>query len=73
MNPRDLDNFNYMMSLNEAEFDEWLLTISNDDVNYAMELIQVRREELAMAELGLSDEVGDFTEALAVINRIKAL
>jgi hypothetical protein len=73
MNPYDLNNFNYIMSLTDDEFDEWMMTIGDDDISYAIELIQLRRAELDSEAMDIMDDITDFTEANSVINRIKAM
>ena len=73
MNKHDLQNLNFIMSLSDEGFDEWIMGINDDDINYAIELIQYRREQLAVEASDLIDLSDDFTEANAVINRIKAM
>ncbi len=73
MNPYDLNNFNYIMSLTDDEFDQWMMTIGDDDISYAIELIQLRRAELDSEAMDIVDDITDFTEANSVINRIKAM
>ncbi len=73
MNPYDLNNLNYIMSLTDDEFDEWMMTIGDDDISYAIELIQLRRAELDSEVMDIVDDITDFTEANSVINRIKAM
>jgi hypothetical protein len=73
MNPYDLNNLNYIMSLTDDEFDEWMMAIGDDDISYAIELIQLRRAELDSEAMDIVDDITDFTEANSVINRIKAM
>ena len=73
MNPYDLNNLNYIMSLTDDEFDEWMMTIGDDDISYAIELIQLRRAELNSEAMDIMDDITDFTEANSVINHIKAM
>jgi hypothetical protein len=73
MNPYDLNNLNYIMSLTDDEFDVWMMTIGDDDISYAIELIQLRRAELDSEAMNIMDDITDFTEANSVINRIKAM
>lgn len=69
MNSHDLNNLNYILSLNESEFDEWILTLGDDDITYAIEVIQHRRAELALQEARLIDEVEDMSEAQSVLSK----
>jgi hypothetical protein len=73
MNPYDLQNLKFIMSLTDDEFDEWMMTIGDDDIAYAIELIQLRRSELESEEIKFNDEITDFTEANTVIDYIKSL
>lgn len=59
MNNHDRSNFEFIMSLSPAQFEQWYASISLDDVQYAIELCQSARLELAMNV----DEVKDLTQA----------
>lgn len=39
MNERDSNNLAFIMSLSKAGFDEWMRVATEDDIDYAMELI----------------------------------
>ena len=52
------------MNITDADFDDWLNQASDDDINYALELIK-------LAKLELIDDVDNFDEAMAVIQKIK--
>lgn len=69
MNDRDQNNLNYIMSLTETQFDEWMLEVSNDDINYAIELIQARRAELIEQEHELLENELDVSEAAALLKK----
>jgi hypothetical protein len=69
MNPYDLNNLSYIMSLNNEQFDEWMLSISDDDVNYAIEIIQARRAELIEKEHDLIEDMLDVTEAQSILSK----
>ena len=73
MNNWDRDNLNFILKSNESEFHEWMQTVSNDDVAYALELLAQHKTELVVAEMELheSAEQLDCTEALSFINRVK--
>lgn len=72
MNKHDQDNLNFMMSLDADAFDAWMETISADDVQYAMEIIQARRAELMQQEMEMMDEVTDVSDAEKVLAAIMA-
>lgn len=65
MNDHDRSNFQFIMSLSLEQFDEWYTNISSDDVDYAIELCQAARLELAMNV----DEVKDVTQAKQTLKR----
>jgi hypothetical protein len=59
MNDYDRNNFEFIMSLSPQQFDEWYASISLDDIEYAIELCQAARLEMALN----ADTVEDLTEA----------
>jgi hypothetical protein len=59
MNDYDRNNFEFIMSLSAQQFDEWYASISLDDIEYAIELCQAARLEMALN----TDAVKDLTEA----------
>ena len=71
MNEYDRNNLHYIMSLSDKEFDEWSLEICDDDIKYAIEIIQAARVELAMQEQELLDnqEELNLAEANAVLKK----
>ena len=76
MNDWDKNNLNYLMSLTEDEFDEFIATMPEDDINYALELIQTRRAETAVLLEELRDayyEQGDMdlSEAQSVLAKFR--
>ncbi len=73
MNDHDRSQFDFIMSLSDEEFTEWALSIPDDDVEYAIELIQQARLELSMVEHELLDnlEQSDLAEARAVLQKFR--
>lgn len=67
MNDHDRNNLNFIMSLDENGFDEWSATLSEDDVDYALELLKIARSEVMMKALECVDEVEDTHEAMNVL------
>lgn len=72
MNDYDRGNLEFIRSLSEEAFDEWMTTLSVDDVDYALELLRAAKNELLVAELELTDDVEDLSEAAAVLKGIMA-
>ena len=74
MNDWDKNNLNYLMSLSEAEFDEFMATMPDDDIEYALELIQTRKAENLVLLEELRDtfnESMDLSEANAVLTKFR--
>lgn len=72
MNPNDIKNLEYIKSLTEEQFDEWIETLAEDDINYALELLQKARANLVLMEVELADDVEDLTAAQTVLKGIMA-
>ena len=74
MNPHDRNNLNYIMNLNDCDFDSWAMELSNDDISYAIEIIQQARLDLIEQEEKLLDDVAaetNFAEANAVLQKFR--
>jgi hypothetical protein len=69
MNDHDRSNLQFIMSLNEKQFDEWYSSISDDDVDYAMELFKQARTELNMHMHEVIDQIEDTTLAKNVLKK----
>jgi hypothetical protein len=69
MNKHDRDNYLFLMSLTPEQFDEWFMTIDEDDVKYAMELIQMARSEIAEQLASLFDDVVELSDARDVLDK----
>ena len=70
MNDWDRNNLNYILSLNEDEFETWLVDLSEDDQLYALDLIRAARVELLEQEQELL-ETEDFTLANQVLAKFR--
>ena len=70
MNDWDRNNLNYILSLNEDEFETWLVDLSEDDTLYALDLIRAARVELLEQEQELL-ETEDFTLANEVLAKFR--
>lgn len=67
MNDWDRNNLNYILSLNECEFEDWLVDLSEDDQLYALDLIRTARLELLEEEQELLH-----TDDLSLANQVLA-
>lgn len=74
MNKHDRSQLNYIMSLSDEEFEAWALSVPEDDIKYAMELIQAARTESFLQEQNLLEmalEDSTFDEARAVLEKFR--
>lgn len=74
MNDWDRNNLNYLMSLTEEEFDKFMATMPDDDIEYALELIQTRKAEnfVLLEELrDTQNETMDLSDAQAVLAKFR--
>jgi len=74
MDKWDRDNLNFLLSVDEDTFDEFMAQSSEDDIQYAIELIQTHKAELLTRQLELEDALVEETgldQARAVLNRFR--
>lgn len=71
MNKHDQDNVNYIMSLDDKQFEAWADSATDDDIKYALEILQTARLEKAMQEHEFLDNLQDYDldEARAVLQK----
>ena len=67
MNDHYRNNLQFILSLDEYDFDRWSASLSEDDVDYAIQLLKTARTEVMLQSAELSDEVEDTTEAMNVL------
>ncbi len=67
MNDHDRNNLNFILSLDESGFDKWTSTLTEDDIDYAIELLKTARTEVMLQAASLSDDVKDTHEAMNVL------
>ena len=61
MNDYDKNNYDYVMSLSEEDYDMFLETASEDDLNYLQELMDQKKVELQM-------NIHEFEDKLAALD-----
>ena len=73
MKKKDRDNLKFIMGCSNEQFDEWMENATPDDIDYALEIIRLAKSELILEQMELEEvsETDEFTEAMAIINRIK--
>ena len=66
MNSWDKDNLKFIMGISGEAFDDWLNQADDDDIDYALELVQRARTELTVKAMEIIDDAieensnGDF-------------
>ena len=72
MNEWDKDNLTWIRFAPEEEFQEWMDQASDDDIKYAVGLLAMAKKLMSDEITYLSDdEIVDFSDAKALIERIK--
>ena len=74
MDKWDRDNLNFLLSVDEDTFEEFMAQSSEDDIQYAIELIQTHKAELLTRQIELEDALVEETgldEAQAVLARFR--
>ena len=59
MNKHDRDNLMFLINADKATMQEWYGSVSRDDIEYALELLQAYKSELMVKEMELMDDVDD--------------
>ena len=73
MNEYDRSQFDFIMGMSDEQFEEWALSVPDDDIQYALELIQTARTEAFMLEQELMDQLvdSDLSEAREVLQKFR--
>jgi hypothetical protein len=71
MRKQDRNNLDFIINSTEEEFDQWMEQASDDDIQYALELIAIGKTETIIQEYELFDGVEDLSIAKIVLNRFK--
>lgn len=71
MNDNDRDNLNFLLTVSSEVFEDWFDQADKDDVDYALELLAIRKAELDLKELEFSDEVEDITQANQLLRKFR--
>ncbi len=69
MNKHDTENLQFMLALSETQFDVWYSQLDNDDADYALELLQMARTEIAMNVAAMHDNPEDLGDAQNVLGK----
>lgn len=75
MNERDKRNLDFLMKSSQKDFEEWMEQASQEDIDYALEIIQRSKLELMVEQMELQElaivEDSDVCEAKHILDRIK--
>ena len=66
MNDYDKKNYEYVMSLTEDEYDMFLETASEDDLNYLEEIMDQKKVELQMNIHEFEDKLASLDTSMAM-------
>lgn len=66
MNDYDKNNYDYVMSLSEDEYDMFLESASEDDLNYLQELMDQKKVELQMNIHEFEDKLASLDTSMAM-------
>ena len=73
MNKWDRNNLNFIMNASPDVLQDWMRTVTDDDLDYAFELLLKANAELDVRVMELNDDVQDLSEANAVIGKVMSL
>jgi hypothetical protein len=70
MNDHDKNNLLFLLNSSRATVLEWTKTVTEDDMDYALELLHTYRAELDARELALAEDDMDMSESALVLGKI---
>jgi hypothetical protein len=73
MNNWDKGNLDFILNSTDDDMEDFLSWASNEDLRYALELIQLAKAELAMQEIEMleAETDDDLSQAQAVLERFR--
>lgn len=71
MNEYDKNNLNFLLTLHGKSFGEWADQASEDDIQYAMELLRRRQLEVDVELVSVFDEVTDISYANTYLKKFR--
>jgi hypothetical protein len=71
MNDWDKDNLYFLLTTSSEVFEDWLSQADEDDIAYAIELLQQAKTELILERTELLDEVLDISAAQNVLQKFR--
>jgi acylphosphatase len=73
MNNWDKGNLDFILNSTDEDMEDFLSWASDEDLRYALELIQIAKNELAVQEIEMLETKAheDFSQAQAVLKRFR--
>lgn len=71
MNDWDKDNLHFLLTVSSEVFEDWLAQADEDDIEYAIELLQQAKSELLLQKMEILDDVDDTTDAKSILQKIR--
>lgn len=71
MNDWDKDNLYFLLTTSSEVFEDWLSQADEDDIAYAIELLQQAKTELILERTELLDDVLDISAAQNVLQKFR--
>jgi hypothetical protein len=73
MNNWDKGNLDFILNSNDEDMEDFLSWASDEDLRYALELIQLAKADLAVQEIEMLETKAheDFSQAQAVLKRFR--
>jgi hypothetical protein len=72
MNEWDRDNLDFIRFSTESDFNAWIDQATNEDIAYALELLNEHKRAILLEMRLLNDpQLVDFNDAKALIERVK--
>jgi hypothetical protein len=73
MNQRDRENLNFLLTIDQETFDDWVSQADDDDLEYALDLIREARLELVAQQFEIMDGVNHISSIIETKNLIERL
>ena len=72
MNDRDRENLNFLLSCNQEQLKDWYDNVTEDDREYAAELMMEYSEELEVEKSLIADsEISNLQEAIELLRKFR--
>jgi hypothetical protein len=73
MNTADRKNLNFLLSLNDSQFDQFMEDATDDELDYAIELLKKKRTQNLLEEMDLLEQTNQtqHTQAKYVLDQIR--